>query len=94
MFFLCLKRAEIFKNEENILPDRVKVEKKSCRGIQQVLDSEAGRRKKKPFLFENDSKNARAVLTKPKHKIGKPLLYMRLIYFKNSNFLKLIFDIY
>lgn len=89
MFFLCLKRAEIFKNEENILPDRVKVEKKSCRGIQQVLDSEAGRRKKKPFLFENDSKNARAVLTKPKHKIGKPLLslgvnkmFMRLIYFK------------
>jgi len=35
-------------NEENILPDRVKEEKKSCRGIQQVL--EAGRRKKKPSV--------------------------------------------
>lgn len=56
MFFLCLKRAEIFKNEENILPDRVKVEKKSCRGIQQVLDSEAGRRKKKPFSLKMTQK--------------------------------------
>jgi len=43
--------AESFENLDNILRDcaKDKVQKKSCRGIQQIR--EAGRRKKKPFFF-------------------------------------------
>ena len=47
---LCFKRAESFENLDNILRDwaKDKVQKKSCRGIEQVPE---GRRQKKPFLF-------------------------------------------
>ena len=48
--------AETFENLHNILRDWAKVKikyKKSCRGIEQVR--EAGKRKIKPFLLENDS---------------------------------------
>jgi len=43
--------AESFEYLDNILRDcaKDKVQKKSCRGIQQIR--EAGRRKKKPFFF-------------------------------------------
>ena len=46
--------AECFENLANILRDwaKDKVQKKSCRGIEQVR--EAGRRTIKPFLLEND----------------------------------------
>ena len=47
--------AESFENWDNILRDwaKNKVEKKSCRGIEQVR--EARKRKIKPFLLENDT---------------------------------------
>ena len=46
--------AESFENLDNILHDwaKKKPTRKSCRGIEQ--DREAGRRKIKPFLLEND----------------------------------------
>ena len=46
--------AESIENYDNILRDwtKDKVQKKSCRGIEQVR--EARRRKIKPFLLEND----------------------------------------
>ena len=46
--------AESFENLDNILRDWAndKVQKKSCRDIEQVR--EAGRRKIKPFLLRND----------------------------------------
>ena len=45
--------AESFENKDNILLDwaKDKVQKKSCRGIEQVR--EARKRKIKPFLLEN-----------------------------------------
>ena len=49
------KMAESFENKDNILLDwaKDKVQKKSCRGIEQVR--EARKRKIKPFLLENDT---------------------------------------
>ena len=54
-FHLCFKMAESFEYLDNILRcwAKDKVQKKSCRGIEQIR--EAGRRKIKPFLLENDS---------------------------------------
>ena len=54
VFLLCFKMAESFENYDNILRDwtKDKVQKKSCRGIEQVR--EARRIKIKPFLLEND----------------------------------------
>jgi len=50
-FPLCFKMTESFENLDIILRvwAKAKVQKKSCRGIEQVR--EAGRRKIKPFLF-------------------------------------------
>ena len=47
--------AESFENYDNILSDwaRDKVQKNSCRGIEQVR--EARKRKIKQFLLENDT---------------------------------------
>ena len=47
--------TQIFENYDNILRDwaKDKVQKKSCRGIEQVR--EARKRKIKPFLLENAS---------------------------------------
>ena len=47
--------AESFENWDNILHDwaKDKVQKKSCRGIEQVR--EARKRKIKPFLLEYDT---------------------------------------
>ena len=56
--------AERFENLDNILRDlaKDKVEKKSCRGIEQV--QEARRRKIEPFLLENDTKNFSSSLSR------------------------------
>ena len=53
-FPLCFKMAESFENLDNILRDwgKDKVQKKSCRGIEQVRETR--RRKIKPFLLDND----------------------------------------
>ena len=50
-FPLCFKMAENFNNLDNILRDwaKDKVQKKSCRSIEQVR--EEGRRNTQPFLF-------------------------------------------
>jgi len=50
-FPLCFKMTESFENLDIILRvwAKAKVQKKSCRGIEQVR--EAGRRKIKPFPF-------------------------------------------
>ena len=53
-FPLCFKMAESFENLDNIFRDwgKDKVQKKSCRGIEQVRETR--RRKIKPFLLDND----------------------------------------
>ena len=64
-----------FENLDNVLRDWAndKVEKKSCRGIEQVR--EARRRKVKPFLLENGSEkyssslNRQSNETKPTTKL-------------------------
>ena len=47
--------AESFENKDNILCDwaKDKVQKKSCRGIEQVR--EGRKRKIKPFILKNDT---------------------------------------
>ena len=52
---MCFKIAESFENLGNILRGwaKDKVQKKSCRGFEQV--PEAGTRKIKPFLLEKVS---------------------------------------
>ena len=54
-FHPCFKMMERFENLENILSDWAKNKgtKKSCRGIEQVRN--AGWRKIKPFLLNNDT---------------------------------------
>jgi len=62
IFSLCLKMAESFEKLDDTFRDwaKDKVQKKSCRDIEQVR--EGRRRKKKPFLFQKmTQKNTRAV---------------------------------